>query len=522
MANKKFLIVLLMALALFASLALAQPNLSSELVFTATLDQPTTPGLYIGSDPAVTLEWTNTITRTGAGAFHAIGGNLTGGANVNIINQPSKTFPLGGLEVWTGGAFRFESFPETGNIWIMVTVPATSAAGANNKPVAMITSEGRLRLGSSNPINGQPYGVESQTILETGRWYYLIIHGLNGTDANQQLYIYDGDTDALIETLDLAWTVAGTFKNPVAKWGFGTSQDSTGLEYYLDDIVHYRGSDNPGPQRVTNDYWIGTILGGHLVAFQSSTETPTDTPEPTDTPTPTPTDTPTETPTATATDTPTPTETPTETATPAPTNTATATETPTETATPTPTYTPTSTPTATPTAYNLLLNPLFALHTPVSPGNQVFPNWSQDHNYWMFSGKDTFTCGKNEAKLGQDSHQSGPPTGWMVGDEDWLSQVVAMPEAHTGITFKMTEIQHMYSGIAELQIFGSYDGQAWEEIFYRAVPEAPFNTVETRTSWYTFTYSITSNHSYYKVEFHGKLLTANDGWKFGCLDFRRQ
>lgn len=232
-------------------LSLIQPLNSSELVFSATLDQPTTPGLAIGSDPAVTLEWTSTVTRTGAGAFHFIGGDITAG-DADIINSPSKNYPLGGLEVWTGGAFRFDSFPNSGNIWVMVTVPTDGAAGANNKPTVMITPGGSLRLGSSNN-GGAPYA-ESSTVLEVGEWYYLLIHGKNGVDQTQQLLIYD-NADNLLETVDLTLTVSGTYKNKVAKWGFGTSQDSTGLEYYLDDLSHFRGSDNPGPRRIYTDHW---------------------------------------------------------------------------------------------------------------------------------------------------------------------------------------------------------------------------------------------------------------------------
>lgn len=222
-----------------------------ELVFTATLDQPTTPGLNIGSDPAVTLEWTDTVTRTGAGAFHFVGGNITAG-DADIINSPAKNRPLGGLEVWTGGAFRFESFPDSGNIWIMVTVPTDGIVGAGNKPTVGITPAGKLRLMSSN--GGASIYTESAMTLQTGEWYYLLIHGLNGQDAQQQLLIYD-NADNLLETVNLTLTVNGTYKNRVAKWGFGTSQNSTGLEYYLDDLSHFRGSDNPGPQRVYADFW---------------------------------------------------------------------------------------------------------------------------------------------------------------------------------------------------------------------------------------------------------------------------
>ena len=104
--------------------------------------------------------------------------------------------------------------------------------------------------------------MESQTVLATNRWYDLVVHGRNGVSQQQQLYIYDGQTDALLERLDLTLTVAGTFRNRLTKWGFGTSQDSTGLEYYLDDIFHARGPTNPGPVRVFTRTAIGTQATG--------------------------------------------------------------------------------------------------------------------------------------------------------------------------------------------------------------------------------------------------------------------
>jgi hypothetical protein len=137
----------------------------------------------------------------------------------------------------------------------MVTVPGNGTNGAGDKPTALITSAGKLRLGSSNN-GGSPY-VESTTILETERWYYLLIHGIYGIDANQQLLIYDGVTDELIETLDLTLTGCCAQDKKVAKWFFGTTGNSTGLEYYADRFCHHRGDVNPGPCWPTGDYWLG-------------------------------------------------------------------------------------------------------------------------------------------------------------------------------------------------------------------------------------------------------------------------
>jgi hypothetical protein len=231
-------------------------------VFAASLDhgpvEAMNPGMHETESPSGgSLGWQNVVARTGAGAYHAIGGNVQGD---QTIANDARNMPFGGLEVWAGGAFRFSSFPlGTGNVWLMATVPSDGVIGAGNKPVAAITPSGRLRLnGSNTPAEF----AESQTVLTKNRWYYLMLHGRNGISQLQQLYIYDGQTDALIERLDLTLTVTGTFVNRLTKWGFGTSQDSTGLEYYLDDIVHARGPVNPGPIRVFSRTPVGIQATG--------------------------------------------------------------------------------------------------------------------------------------------------------------------------------------------------------------------------------------------------------------------
>lgn len=266
---------------------------------------------------------------------------------------------------------------------------------------------------------------------------------------------------------------------------------------------------------------------------ETSTPTATDTATATETPTETATPTPTETPTELPTDQPTPTDAPADTPTPTPTDTATptetatATETPTETATATPTETatPTATPTPTGTPFNLILNPNFYQHTPnPTTDGSIFPSWSQTNGLWMDNGGKPNPCQDSAAKLGQDAPQ-GIPRGWMVGDEDWLWQVVSMPEPHAEIVFSITEIQHMQpgqGGIAEITIYGSDDnGQTWDVVFYRPAPAAPMNTLANRTVWYPFTYVIQSSHSLYKIEFHGKLMDEDDGFKGSCIGLER-
>jgi hypothetical protein len=232
-----------------------------QLVFASGLDHglvsATTPGMHQSEAPGVVLEWQSAVARTGTGAYHAVGGIVRGD---ETIDNEARALPFGGLEVWAGGAFRFTSFPTTGTyVWLLATVPTDGVLGADDKPVVSIGSSGRLRLSGSNSPASY---VESHTVLSRNRWYDLVVHGRNGVARTQQLYIYDGQTDALLERLDLTLTVAGTFRNRLTKWGFGTSQDATGLEYYLDDIFHARGPTNPGPVRVFTRTAIATQATG--------------------------------------------------------------------------------------------------------------------------------------------------------------------------------------------------------------------------------------------------------------------
>ena len=246
-----------------------------QLVFASGLDHglvsATTPGMHQTEAPGAVLEWQNVVARTGTGAYHAVGGNVQGDES---IDNENRALPFGGLEVWAGGAFRFTSFPTTGShVWLLSTVPTDGVLGADDKPVVSIGPSGTLRLSGSN--SGASY-VESHTVLARNHWYDLVVHGRNGIAQKQQLYIYDGQTDALLERLDLTLTVAGTFRNRLTKWGFGTSQDATGLEYYLDDIFHARGPTNPGPVRVYTRTAIGTQATGFSAVGAPSGNTAVD------------------------------------------------------------------------------------------------------------------------------------------------------------------------------------------------------------------------------------------------------
>jgi hypothetical protein len=252
-------IITLLCLAFLAGLgratAPAQAVDGLEFVYATGLDRgPISPltetRITTTTNPAVRMEWQTIQTRTGAGAYHLVGGNIASG-DADIINQTDKTNPannLAGLEVWIGGAFRFAAFPNAGlrPTFLMATTPTDGVAGADNKPLVQVTPAGRLRLTQTN--SGTNFK-DTTTVLARDHWYYVLLHGKNGT-ATQQLFLYDGVSGALVESLDLVGTVSGTYRNQLSKWGFGTYGDSTGLDYYLDDLFFARGPVNPGPVRV--------------------------------------------------------------------------------------------------------------------------------------------------------------------------------------------------------------------------------------------------------------------------------
>lgn len=221
----------------------------------------TEPGLRTTTDPSVVLEWQDGVAYTGRAAYRLVGGPIAHG-DADIVNTGSKRFPLGGLEVWTGAAFNFVSFPLVAPVWVMATMPSDGANhGADAKPVVKIAVDGRLVLDATNVVAGLEPAF-STTVLVPGAWYYLTIHGRNGADQVQELYIYDGATHRLLEVVRSTWTVTGDHRDRLAKWGFGTAQDSTGLEYYLDDLSHFIGPVNPGPVRVLPKSATATASNG--------------------------------------------------------------------------------------------------------------------------------------------------------------------------------------------------------------------------------------------------------------------
>jgi hypothetical protein len=181
-----------------------------------------------------------------------------------------------------------------------------------------ITATNPPAIHSSWSAPGNPCG--SPFVTSTDGTNNMIVWVV-GTDGDQRLHGYDGDTGAVIYA------------------GGGPNELIAGTHSYSTTGIVARGR-------------IYVAGDNKVYAFKLPGGAPTPTPTPTATPTTTPTMTPV--PTATATLTPTATPTPAATATPTPTSTptltppTTVTPTPTPTSTPTPSLTPTATPRLTP------------------------------------------------------------------------------------------------------------------------------------------------------------------------------
>jgi hypothetical protein len=188
-----------------------------------------------------------------------------------------------------------------------------------------------FRITATNPpsiidgwtVNRGSGGCGSPFVTSTGGTNNMIVWVV-GTDGDQRLHGYDGDTAAVVYA------------------GGGPNELMAGTRSYSTTGIAARGRIYVAGD---NKVYAFTVPGG--TPTPTPTPTPTSTPTPTATPTATPTGTPTPTPAPTVTPTVTPTATPTATATP--TSSVTPSATPTATASPTPSATPRGTPRSRPT-----------------------------------------------------------------------------------------------------------------------------------------------------------------------------
>lgn len=153
--------------------------------------------------------------------------------------------------------------------------------------------------------------------------------------------------------------------------------------------------------------------------------------------------------------------------------------------------------------------------------SQSLTGWTTVNNHWYAAPKQTGD-GKWWAQCDQDwDRKKNQPRGWLYGDEDWLSQVVAAPEPHTEVSLTVTEIQHVKNGTVVIpRLYGSYDGIEWTLLWERLTlePDVPPVTPENR-QFYTNTYIFPSDHPFLKFEVYGLYLdqavgkAAYDGYK---------
>lgn len=192
---------------------------------------------------------------------------------------------------------------------------------------------------------------------------------------------------------------------------------------------------------------------------------------------------------------------------------------------------------------NLLKNPTFELQgsSPVAAG---FTDWDRVADIWKGSKKQANPSpNRTAAEMDQDwgsaiinGVKTKVKVGWMYGDEDWLSQLIATPQEHTTVLFGLTEIHHVSESEAVITLFCK-DGVDVSEIAHRpdlsTIPRAV-----TGYDWHTNLYTLvpkqedTKGWVYpegyvdhtcpeYLIEFYGKYLseTGQDGWKITNLVF---
>jgi hypothetical protein len=162
---------------------------------------------------------------------------------------------------------------------------------------------------------------------------------------------------------------------------------------------------------------------------------------------------------------------------------------------------------------NLLANPDF------SGG---FSGWSSVNGHWLVHPTqcDASIWPQEMAEMDQDQTKSGAARGWLVGQEDWLWQDVAVPVEHSELLFTIYESHHMSTGIAQTHLYGSDDGVTWTEVWNRPAPEALAYGAGKKCEpvpGFTYTIPVSHSYSYYRLEFHGKMVDEFDGWIFSWL-----
>jgi hypothetical protein len=177
---------------------------------------------------------------------------------------------------------------------------------------------------------------------------------------------------------------------------------------------------------------------------------------------------------------------------------------------PGPTPIPSPTPGVVPPGGNLLVNGDFS---------DAFAGWNRINDYWGVHDITDSQCIEENpdwpptmAEMDRDA--CADCNTWPVGGEDWLWQDVDAPAPHLTVTLTLTEAHHMYSGTAELTLYGQED-EGWQVIFHRPVPEAPFGAGHFCETPPSFSYSFPGGYPRYRLEIHGHLKEPIDGWIVG-------
>lgn len=171
---------------------------------------------------------------------------------------------------------------------------------------------------------------------------------------------------------------------------------------------------------------------------------------------------------------------------------------------------------------NLLINGDF--HLPEGCGiDECFEGWSMTNGYWQ--NKCRIGAAPNapgcSAEMDRDfDRRIGETFGWPLGEHDWLWQDMEAPGPHTQVVFDITEAHHMTeSSFAEVRIYGSPDGQTWDEIWFRGYPDGinKRDVPRGENYWTDLVYVIPASYAFYRLEFHGAMIDPTDGWKITNL-----